>query len=174
MEKTNCSFMRKIVITGPESSGKSTLLNDIENKIGLKGVPEFSRIYIDELERPYVKDDLLFMAKGQLELENYYRDKNDQILLCDTDLLTIKIWSEYKYGSCESFIIDQLKKNLPDLYLIASPEIPWEPDPQREHPTDRDKLFEIFKQEIIGFKIPYEIIKGDPVQRLDRFLQLIG
>jgi NadR type nicotinamide-nucleotide adenylyltransferase len=172
MEKTNYTFMKKIVLTGPESSGKSTLLKDIENKIGLHGVPEYSRIYIDELKRPYVKDDLLEMAKGQLELESSLRKKNNQVLLCDTDLLTIKIWSEFKYGSCETYILDQLNNNLPDLYLLTTPEMPWEPDPQREYPTDRDKLFEIFKQEIIRLKIPYEVLKGDPFQRLDQFLKL--
>ena len=166
--------MKKIVITGPESTGKTTLAKDIELQLDLYAVPEYARIYIDQLDRPYVKEDLLKIAKGQLEIERSYRDKNDQFLLCDTDLLTLKIWGEFKYGSCESFIIDQLKNNLPDLYLLTSPDIPWDPDPQRENPLDRLELFEIYKREIISLKIPFEIIKGDPVQRLNRFLQLIG
>ena len=174
MEKTNCSYMKKIVVTGPESSGKTTLVKDIEANVDLHAVPEYARIYIDQLDKPYVKEDLKKIAIGQIELERSYRDKNDQVLLCDTDLLTIKIWSEYKYGCCESFIIDQLKNNLPDLYLLTSPDIPWEPDPQRENPADRIELFQIYKQEITRLKVPYEIIKGNPIARLDQFLKMIG
>ncbi len=166
--------MKKIVVTGPESSGKTTLVKDIEAKVDLHAVPEYARIYIDALDRPYVKEDLEKIAIGQLELERSLRIKNHKILLFDTDLLTLKIWSEYKYGCCISYITEQLNKNLPDLYLLTSPDIPWEPDPQRENPVDRKELFEIYKQEIIRLKVPYEVIKGDPTERLDQFLKLIG
>ncbi len=165
--------MKKIVVTGPESSGKTTLVKDIEANVDLHAVPEYARIYIDQLDRPYVKEDLEKIAMGQMESERSLRIKNNKILLCDTDLLTLKIWSEYKYGCCISYITEQLNKNLPDLYLLTSPDIPWEPDPQRENPLDRDEFFEIYRQQINALKVPYQIMKGDQTKRLDQFLKLI-
>jgi len=166
--------MKKIVVTGPESSGKTTLVNTIEKKIGITGVPEFARIYIDQLERPYIKDDLVEIAKGQLKLEKKFNNKNETILLCDTDLLTIKIWSEYKFGCCDSSIKNKLMANLPDYYVLTSPDIPWEPDPQRENPYEREELFKIYQKEIIALKTPFILVDGNPAQRMDQFLKLMN
>ena len=174
MEKTVGSLMKKVVITGPESSGKTTLFNAIEEKFGIAGVPEFARIYIDQLDRPYVQGDLIEIANGQLQLEQKFSNENKDLLLCDTDLLTIKVWSEYKYGICDPIILNQLMHHLPDYYVLASPDIPWEPDPQRENPKERDELFQIYQKEILTLKIPSIIVAGSQEQRMDQFLKFMN
>lgn len=174
MEKTVGSLMKKVVITGPESSGKTTLFNAIEEKFGIAGVPEFARIYIDQLDRPYVQGDLIEIANGQLQLEQKFSNENKDLLLCDTDLLTLKVWSEYKYGSCDPIILNQLMHHLPDYYVLASPDIPWEPDPQRENPKERDELFQIYQKEILTLKIPSIIVAGSQEQRMDQFLKFMN
>ena len=94
--------------------------------------------------------------------------------MCDTDLLTLKVWSEYKYGSCDPIILNQLMHHLPDYYVLASPDIPWEPDPQRENPKERDELFQIYQKEILTLKIPSIIVAGSQEQRMDQFLKFMN
>ena len=118
--------------------------------------------------------DLTQIAKGQMDLEEDIICQTPSYLICDTDLLTIKIWSEYKYGSCAPEIIELLKNNLPDLYLLASPDFPWEDDSQRESPDTRDRLFSIYKAEIIKLGIPYVILSGSESKRLERAMEIFS
>ena len=165
--------MKKIVVTGPESSGKTSLVEAVNKESGVIDVNEYARKFIGALTRPYKCDDLITIAKGQLVLEQEAVLKDPEILLCDTDLLTIKIWSEYKYGSCDPFIHNKLMENLPDLYLLTSPDFPWEPDPQRENPDDRDEFFSIYKQHIIDLEVPYEVLMGPEQKRVEKVLEII-
>jgi nicotinamide riboside kinase len=102
---------------------------------------------------------LIKIAKGQLLKEQI----NEEILMCDTDLITIKIWSEYKYGSCDNWILEQIEKQKTEnrFYLLCKPDIPWKADPLRENPVNREKLFEIYKEELEKLKHNYFIIKGE-------------
>ena len=147
--------MLKIIITGPESSGKTTLCQQLSTHFNIPFVKEFARTYIDALDRDYIMDDLLFIAKGQLESEF-----NSQLL--DSDLITIKIWSKYKYGSCDKWISDQIEtqKTEKRFYLLCKPDIPWQADKQRENPNDRDELFKIYKQELENLGHAYFIVEG--------------
>ena len=147
--------LHKIIITGPESSGKTTLCEQLSNHFNIPFTKEFARSYIDNLDRSYITGDLLSIAKEQLKSE-----LNSQLL--DTDLITIKIWSEYKYGRCDKWILDQIAKQKSEkrFYLLCKPNIPWQPDKQRENPSDREALFEIYKQELDDLGHKYFIIEG--------------
>jgi nicotinamide riboside kinase len=147
--------MLKIIITGPESSGKTTLCQQLSTHFNITFAKEFARTYIDALDRDYIMDDLLSIAKGQLESEF-----NSQLL--DSDLITIKIWSEYKYGSCDKWILDQIEiqKTEKRFYLLCKPDIPWQADNQRENPNDRKELFEIYKKELEVLGPDYFIVEG--------------
>ena len=147
--------MLKIIITGPESSGKTTLCKALSKHFNLPSQKEYARKYLDELERDYKKNDLMEIAKGQLKSE-----QNTQLL--DTDLITIKIWSNYKYGSCDKWILDQLEKQKSEnrYYLLCKPDIPWESDQQRENPNDREEIFEIYKKELGALGPDYFIVEG--------------
>jgi nicotinamide riboside kinase len=146
----------KIIVTGPESSGKTTLCNALSKHFNLPFSKEYAREYLNTLKRDYNPDDLLKIAKGQLKAEN-------GIQLLDTDLITLKIWSEYKYGSCDKWILTQIEKQKSEnrFYLLCSPDIPWQADKQRENPNDRDSLFEIYKQELDDLEHNYFIVEGE-------------
>jgi len=148
--------MIKIIVTGPESSGKTTLCKALSKHFNLPFSKEYAREYLDALKRDYNPDDLLKIAKGQLQTEN-------GLQLLDTDLITIKIWSEYKYGRCDKWILDQIEKQKTEkrFYLLCSPDIPWQADKQRENPNDREELFEIYKQELNDLGHKYFIVKRE-------------
>ena len=153
--------MLKIIVTGPESSGKTTLCKALSKHFNLPFSKEYAREYLDALNRDYNQDDLLKIAKGQLQAEN-------GIQLLDTDLITLKIWSEYKYGSCDKWILNQIEKQKSEkrFYLLCNPDIPWEADPQRENPNDREELFKIYKGELEKLKHNYFIVEGTEDERI--------
>jgi GTPase SAR1 family protein len=111
--------MIKIVLTGPESTGKTTLAKQLANYLETAMVPESARHYIDNLDRPYLESDLLEIAKKQIELEKQQITKAQRILICDTDLITIKIWSEYKYQRCDPQILKWIEQEHYDHYLLC-------------------------------------------------------
>lgn len=148
--------MLKIIVTGPESSGKTTLCKEISKHFKIPFTKEFAREYLDVLSRDYNQDDLLKIAKGQLASEH-------NLQLLDTDLITIKIWSEYKYGNCEKWILDTIEKQKTEkrFYFLCKPDIPWESDPLRENPNNRNKLFEFYKKELEDLEHNYLILNGE-------------
>jgi nicotinamide riboside kinase len=147
--------MLKIIVTGPESSGKTTLCKKLSKHFKIPFTKEFAREYLDVLSRDYSQDDLLKIAKGQLASEHNFQ-------LLDTDLITIKIWSEYKYGNCEKWILDTIEKQKTEkrFYLLCKPDIHWEADPLRENPNNRNGLFELYKKELEDLEYNYLIVKG--------------
>ena len=146
----------KIITTGPESSGKTTLCEQLSNHFDIPLTKEFARSYIDNLDRNYIIGDLLSIAKEQLKSE-----LNSHLF--DTDLITIKIWSKYKYGRCDKWILDQIEKQKTEkrFYLLCKPDIFWQPDKQRENPNDREALFKIYKQELENLGHDYFIVEGE-------------
>ena len=147
--------MTKIIITGPESSGKTTICKGLSNYYNIPFSEEYSRKYLNHLQKNYTQEDLLEIAKGQLK-------SNQENQICDTDLITIKIWSEYKYSSCDNWILEQIEKQKTEnrFYLLCKPDIPWESDPLRENSNDREELFEIYKKELQYLDHNYFIVEG--------------
>ena len=165
MEKKVIRKTKNIVITGAESSGKTTLFKELKSLTGFSFLPEFSRSYINQINRPYDYNDILEIAK-LYEKELEIASKNELSIISDTDLLTLLIWCEYKYDKCHSFIKESLTKNPPDFYLLCSPNIPWEFDSQRENPNNRVELFDIYLKKINELGIDFEIIEGNNSKRL--------
>ena len=165
MEKKVIRKTKNIVITGAESSGKTTLFKELKSLTGFSFLPEFSRIYINQINRPYDYNDILEIAK-LYDKEFEIASKNELSIISDTDLLTLLIWCEYKYDKCHSFIKESLTKNPPDFYLLCSPNIPWEFDSQRENPNNRVELFYIYLKKIMELGIDFEIIEGNSSKRL--------
>ncbi len=165
--------MIKIVLTGPESTGKTTLAKQLSKRFDASMVPEFARYFINNLDRDYVESDLLEIAKGQLDYEQHQSLITNEILICDTDLLTIKIWSEYKFGRCDPQILQWIDSQQYDHYLLCGIDITWEFDPQRENPEERLELYEIYKKELVLYKKPFTEIVGNEGQRLQKSVELI-
>lgn len=160
--------MRKIVITGPECSGKSVLSENLAKHYGVLWVPEMARAYLDELGRPYGEDDLVHIAHAQLQAEEeaVATRPDAPFLFCDTDLITIRIWGEEKYGRSDPWVVRQTEEQPYDLWLLSKPDIPWVYDPLRENPHDRDRLFAVHERLLQEIGKPYVVVGGDEEERL--------
>ena len=163
--------MIKIVVTGPESSGKTTLAKALAARYQAPWVPEYARTYIDHLRRPYREEDLLKIAQGQVQREDEAAHRHPRLLICDTSLLVINIWSNYRYGRCHAWITQQWEQRPVNHYLLCRPDLPWQPDPQRENPHTRDELFTLY-QKVLQTK-PYTVIEGDQAARLEMSIKTV-
>jgi NadR type nicotinamide-nucleotide adenylyltransferase len=150
----------KIVITGPESSGKSTLADAVARHFRAPMVAEFARTYLEQQGSAYVEKDLLTIAQGQVGAEERAVKGLPPLVVCDTDLITIRIWSEEKFGRCHPWIVKQTEQRAYDLWLLCKPDLPWVPDPLRENPDDRDRLFERHVDLLDELGKPYMVISG--------------
>jgi len=159
--------MLKIIVTGPESSGKTTLCKELSKHFKIQFTKEFAREYLTNLDKDYTQNDLSEIAKGQLASEHNFQ-------LLDTDLITIKIWSEYKYGNCEKWILDTIEKQKTEkrFYFLCKPDIPWESDPLRKNPNNRNELFEIYKKELENLGHNCFIVEGK--NRLEKSISKIS
>ena len=170
---SNRSSLKKIVLLGPESTGKTTLARELAKHYESTWVPEYAREYLNALDRPYQKSDLLEIAKGQIEQEDQQATKARDILICDTNLWVIKVWSEYKFGYCHSWIEEQINRRVYDYYLLTDIDIPWHEDPLREHPDQRGALFQIYHRHLSRQSVPFELLAGDQQTRMERAITLI-
>lgn len=167
-------MVKKIAITGPESTGKSSLSRALAARFGCDFVPEFAREYIEKLERPYTREDLLVIAQQQIALEeSILKNARGDFLFCDTDLLVTKVWSMHKYHSCDPWILQQLETPRYDLYLLCNVDLPWQYDDQREHPHLRNFFFDWYKRELEGYGLPYRIVSGSRQERTENAIALI-
>ncbi len=157
---TTALSFRKVIITGPESSGKTTLARELAAQLSGVWVAEYARHYLEQLGRPYGEDDLLAIAKGQLLWESFLASTTPPYLICDTSMLVIKVWSEYRYGRCHPWVEEQFQKSRDTLYLLCAPDIPWEADPLRENPDDRNALLTLYREELETLGAPFRIIAG--------------
>ncbi len=156
----------RIAVTGPESTGKSWLSAALARHYNTLHVPEYAREYIGSLSRDYRRDDLYRIASGQLRREKDLLSGASAFLFCDTELIVIKIWSLHKYGECHPWILEQIEKQPCDLYLLCDVDLPWEEDPQREHPQLRSYFFRWFRRELEDYGFSYCIVSGRGEERL--------
>ena len=163
----------KVVITGPESTGKTALCEALANHLKTGYVPEYSRTYLQQKEGNYSQEDLILIAEGQIKLEDEYQQKHKSLLICDTSLEVIRVWWEWKYGNCDQFIINNSVKRTPDLFLLLTPDLPWQPDPQRENPNDREELFAYYQKTLSEYDAKVVIISGDGEKRLNSAIDAI-
>ena len=168
--------MKKIVVIGPESTGKSTLSAQLATHYQTLWVPEFARDYLTQLNRPYEQEDLLHMAEGQLKTEDAAAAKANELLICDTDLHVIKVWSEAKYGDCDPRILELIASRKYDLYLLTYIDIAWEDDPLREHPKpeEREYFYQIYRDIVMNSGLPWADIRGGYEQRLQTAIEAIS
>ncbi len=171
--KAEFAEIKKICITGPECTGKSELSQFLANHYSTCWVQEYARAYLDKLGRPYKENDLLKIAHGQLRIEDEWLRDANRLMICDTNLLTIKIWSNYKFGKCDEEILNRLSVRTYDLYLLCYIDIPWETDPQREHPDKREDLWTLYKKEVADSGVPFVEIYGDRESRQRKAIDAI-
>jgi len=156
-----------ILITGPESTGKSTLSRALSDKTGYVLLSEYARTYLEENGPSYTFEDLKKIAKTHV---NQFRqlESSGQDVILDTYLMNLHIWSEVKFGRVDTYIAEQLKIFKPDLTLLLKPDIAWAPDPLRENENNRDELFDRFESMLTTRQDKFVIIEGD--NRLEQVL----
>ena len=167
--------IKKIVVIGPESTGKSSLCKALSEHYKTIWVKEFAREYLERNGKDYVFEDLYKIALGQLEeIENAFvkveiqqQENLQNLLFIDTDLYVIKIWSEFVFNKCDNSILTLITKQQYDLYLLCDVDLPWVNDNLREYPDlkVRQKLFHYYKEETAAQKTPWKIISGNYDER---------
>ena len=165
------SNLVKVVIFGPESTGKTTLARDLAAHYGEPWVPEYAREYLQEKwDREGVTcqpEDLLPIARGQMRLENSLARQAGRLLICDTDLLETKVYSEAYYtGSCDPALEEAALANQYQLYFLTDIDVPWEADDLRDRPDHRPEMFNHFKAALEENNRSFVILRGSPAARL--------
>lgn len=163
-----------VAVVGPESSGKSTLCAALAKHYEEPWVEEHARYYLEQLGRPYQESDLLRIAEGQIRREHEALQGAHRLLICDTDMITIRIWSEEKFGRCDPRLVRLTEERHYDLWLLCRPDIPWESDPLRENPHDRDRLFQRYLQMLRRSSKPFIVIEGEREERIQRALMALA
>lgn len=163
----------RVAITGPESTGKTWLTEQLARHYQTSWAPEFAREYLAELGRPYQYNDILYIAQNQFRMNTEIGQSANRIAFCDTELTVTKIWCDVRFGECHPWIEEHIEKQNFDLYLLANIDLPWEPDPQREHPQLREYLMQLYINELTSRQFPFELITGQGGERLANAIKAV-
>ena len=175
-------MLKKVVIIGPESTGKSTLCEQLAQHYETTWCPEFAREYLLTNGINYEYEDLLTIAKGQLALEDEYtqalernslpmlEDGGHLPLFIDTDMYVMKVWCEFVFNKCHRYILDQIGEREYDLYLLCNIDLPWVEDELREYPDPhtRKKLYQVYKDIMLNQPVPWVEISGGYEERFQK------
>ncbi|MBC7904703.1 MAG: ATP-binding protein [Gemmatimonadaceae bacterium] len=171
-------MLKKIVVIGPESTGKSTLCEQLSEHLNTLWCPEYARAYLLKHGMNYSYPDLLKIARGQLQLEDEYaaRAEGKPALVIDTDMYVMKVWCEFVFNNCHQWILDMIAERKYDLYLLCNTDLPWVKDELREYPDleNRQKLYHIYKDIMINQAVPWVDISGDYDERLQKAVSATG
>ncbi|MEO6134056.1 MAG: ATP-binding protein [Ginsengibacter sp.] len=175
--------IKKIVIIGPESTGKSTLCKQLAEHYETTWVPEYARKFLITHGTKYSYDDLLVIAKEQVTTEDSAFDKMDgfnkkpssKFLFIDTDMYVMKVWCEFVFNRCHNWILNQIAKRKYDAYLLCDVDLPWVQDELREYPDKkiREKLFMFYKECMVNQSTPWHIISGNYEERIQNSINFI-
>lgn len=168
----------KVVLFGPESTGKTTLSSQLARHYNTVWAPEFAREYLQDKwnneRKTCEQSDLIPIAEGQMGLENELARKADKVLVCDTDLLETKVYSEEYYGGFVDPKLDEAAiANTYDIYFLTYIDTPWEADDLRDRPEQRLEMFKAFENALKKYNRPYVLLKGDKETRLKKAVAII-
>lgn len=169
-ERTQCI---RIAVTGPESTGKSSLCQTLAGHFHASWVPEVARDYLLQLNRPYTESDLLLIAEKQIAAEDAISN-NANLVFCDTEMLVMKIWSEVKFGKCHHRILQELENRKYDLVLLCNTDVPWEFDPLREHPDQRAFLMQRYVDEATLIYPGFFLVQGVGSSRINAAIKAVA
>lgn len=177
--------LKKIVVIGPESTGKSWLCEKLSVHFNTNWVKEYAREYLLTNGKAYTLNDLDLIAKGQIEAEKKLVDlvqnnveaaNTNKPLFIDTDLYVMKVWSEFAFNQCSYDILNGIVNHNYDLYLLCKPDIPWVSDELREYPDliTREKLFHHYKDILINQSVPWIEINGSFENRFQMAVKAVN
>lgn len=161
MEKELANSICKIAVVGPESTGKSFMSRRLAKEFETLFVPEYARYYCEDLDNKYTLQDELNMFYGQIALEDSVLAVLDNpILICDTTILTVKVWSDHLFGETPEVVLEEVKSRVYDFYLLMDIDLPWEDDPLRDFPNEREYFMGVWKKELSVLRADYAVIRG--------------
>ncbi len=172
--------LKRIVVIGPESTGKSTLCEQLAAHYKTAWVPEYARSFLTDLKRPYTYEDLLTIAKGQLAEEDRIAVSTvPSLLFVDTDMYVMKVWCEYVFNKCHRYILEEIVKRHYDGYLLCHTDLPWVADELREYPDPESRvhLYHMYRDLMINQSVAWADISGNYEQRFEKavsFLHQLG
>jgi len=150
----------RVSLTGPESTGKSTLAARLAAHYNTSFAPEYAREYLAASGPHYTPEDLEEIARGQLVAEATAAATAHRVVFCDTDLLVIKLWAEHAFGTCPEWVLKRIDQQQYDLVLLLGVDLPWQPDPLREHPHLRQQLYHLYQRELRDRMFNFAEISG--------------
>jgi len=170
--------MKKFVVIGPESTGKSTLCSQLAQHFNTKWVPEYAREYLEKNGTNYTYDDLLIIARGQIDLEESLSSQltiPNSRLFIDTDMYVMKVWCEYVFNKCHNWILNRIAERKYDGYLLCNVDLPWVKDNLREYPDleTRNKLYHFYRDILINQNTPWVEINGSYRERFESALKFV-
>jgi len=170
------NIIHRIVITGPESTGKTELAQALAKKLDTIWIPEYARQYVENLNSPYNYDDVVQIARYQIAQEAEYTLKiRKGILIFDTWLIITKVWFDLVFGKCPEWVSDHIRLSKIDLFLVCDTDLPWVADPVRENGGEkRDQLFQMYCNEIRSFGFNFEIVSGFGYKRTENAIAALS
>ncbi len=164
----------KIAVVGPESTGKSTIAEQLARDYGTVCVPEYAREYCRNLNREYTLQDEMNMFYGQLALERSLLPLAQRdLLICDTMFLTIKVWCDHLFGYTPEAVLHTLQDSHYDLYLLMDIDLPWVDDPLRDFPQLREHFMQVWHHELKAINAEYVVISGLGEKRHEHALKAV-
>lgn len=168
--------MKRIVVIGPESTGKSTLCSQLAVHYNTTCCPEFAREYLSKKGKNYTYEDLAHIAQGQVELEaRLEKDVKNEFYFIDTNLYVMKVWYEVAFHNCPTWVLKKIAAMHYDLYLLCNTDLSWTKDDLREYPelSIRQNLFKMYKDIMINSGTNWSEISGTDEQRLQIAISII-
>ncbi len=163
--------MKRVVLIGSESTGKTTLAERLARHYGVLWVPEFVRDYAAAKGSSLEASDVEAIARGQLAREDELRTRaaagREHLLIGDTDLLSTAVYAEHYYGRAPDWVTEAARNRRPDLYLVLDIDLPWIPDPQRDRGHRRPEMHALFRAAVEASGAPFVVIFGDTDSRFD-------
>lgn len=170
--------MFKIAVIGPESTGKSNLSEYLANHFNCYWVPEFAREYCAQLDRECDMQDELNIFYGQLKKEREIFIKslaaNKELLICDTTIVTVKVWTEHVFKTCPDVVQKEFNHRHYDLYLLTNNDLPWEDDPLRNFPNEREYFFNLYLNILQENKLNFSIVSGVNLERYQNAVNAVN
>lgn len=163
-----------IALLGPESSGKTTLYEQLCLHYDAKGIPEYARKYLNEHGIHYTRHDLDKIAAKQISICREMIDHSNQMVIYDTELINLQVWYERKYSNAPDFLIEAINVYKPDFYLLCYPDLTWEADPQRENKSTLLELFYEYEKKLVEYKFPFQIVDEAGAKRLQNAIHFVN
>lgn len=161
-------MIRRVVVTGSECTGKTTLAAALADHYRTVWVPEYAREYVSARGSPPVAEDVEPIAKGQMRSEDVLARPVNRLLILDTDLISTAIYSRHYFGGCPAWIEEEIRRRKADVYLLAGIDVPWEPDgDQRDRGDRREEMQDLFREALVRRGIPYVELTGSHSRRLE-------